>query len=105
MAQKADVTVYGISTKNFSGITTGMVEGSDDKELRKLCEDTGGQLFLPSEKMQLFKSFTQVATDLRQEYVLYYTPMDQNRSGKFRSIKVRLLKSDGDPFHKKGYTY
>jgi Ca-activated chloride channel family protein len=36
MAQRHDVTIFGISTKNFKGITSGMVENEDDKELRKL---------------------------------------------------------------------
>ena len=105
MAQRYDVTIFGISTKNFKGIDTGMVEGSDDKELRRLCEDTGGQVFLPSQKMELFRSFTQVAQDLRQEYVLFYTPTNQAKAGKKREIKVKLVGADGHLYHKEGYVY
>jgi Ca-activated chloride channel family protein len=105
MAQRYDVTIFGISTKNFKGIDTGMVEGSDDKELRRLCEDTGGQVFLPSQKMELFRSFTQVAQDLRQEYVLFYTPTNQVKAGKKREIKVKLVGADGRLYHKEGYVY
>ncbi|MFY9556992.1 MAG: VWA domain-containing protein, partial [Blastocatellia bacterium] len=68
MAQRYDVTIFGISTKNFKGIESGMVENVEDKELRKLCEETGGQVFLPARKTDLFRAFTQVALDLRQEY-------------------------------------
>lgn len=105
MAQRYDVTIFGISTKNFRGITAGQVEGSDDKELRRLCEETGGQIFLPSEKLELFKAFTQVGKDLRLEYVLFYTPTNQQKSGKQREIKVKLIAADGRPFHKRGYVY
>ena len=105
MAQGHDVTIFGISTKNFKGITSGMTENADDKELRRLCESTGGQIFLPSQKTELFRAFTQVAEDLRQEYVLFYKPDNQNQSGKRREIKVKLVSADGRLYHKQGYTY
>jgi Ca-activated chloride channel homolog len=105
LAQRYDVTIFGISTKNFKGSTAGTVENSDDKDLRRLCESTGGQLFLPSEKIELFRAFTQVAQDLRQEYVIYYRPDNQSRSGKRREIEVKLRAADGRLYHKQGYTY
>src|SRR6185369_8491107 len=71
MAQRYDVTIFGISTKNFTGITSGTVDNADDRDLRRLCEETGGQIFLPSQKIDLFRAFNQVAQDLRQEYVLF----------------------------------
>lgn len=105
IAQQNDVTIFGISTKNFSGITAGVVEGEDDKALRQLCETTGGQIFLPSQKVELFRSFSQVRDDLRQEYVVYYQPINQDRNGKRREIKVKLLNAEGKLYHKKGYVY
>jgi Ca-activated chloride channel family protein len=105
MAQRYDVTIFGISTKNFRGVDSGMVESTDDKELRRLCEDTGGQVFLPSQKIELFRSFTQIAQDLRQEYVLFYTPTNQAKSAKKREIKVKLVGADGRLYHKQGYVY
>ena len=105
MAQRYDVTIFGISTKNFKGVDSGMVESGDDKDLRRLCEETGGQIFLPSQKAELFRAFTEVSKDLRQEYVLFYTPQDQNKSGKKREIRVKLVATDGRPYHKQGYTY
>jgi len=105
MAQRYDVTIFGISTKNFKGVESGMVENADDKELRRLCEDTGGQVFLPSQKMELFRSFTQIAQDLRQEYVLFYTPTNQAKAGKKREIRVKLVGADGRLYHKQGYVY
>ena len=65
----------------------------------------GGQLFLPSEKKELFKAFTQVASDLRAEYVLFYTPDNQEHTGKRRLIKVKLVDASGHLYHKQGYTY
>ena len=105
MAERYDVTIFGISTKNFKGASSGLIENADDKDLRKLCEETGGQLFLPSEKAELFRAFTQVALDLRQEYVLFYTPVNQAKLNKRREIKVKLVASEGHPYHKQGYVY
>jgi Ca-activated chloride channel family protein len=105
LAQRYDVTVFGISTKNFKGTGAGTTESSDDKELRRLCEDTGGQVFLPSQKIELFRAFSQVAQDLRQEYVLFYRPENQSRTGKPRNIKVKLVAADGDMHYKRGYSY
>ncbi len=105
MAERYDVTIFGISTKNFKGAGSGLVENADDKDLRKLCEETGGQLFLPSEKAELFRAFTQVALDLRQEYVLFYTPTNQAKTAKRREIKVKLVAAEGHSYHKQGYVY
>jgi Ca-activated chloride channel family protein len=105
IAQRHDVTIFGISTKNFTGTGAGTVESSDDKDLRRLCEETGGQVFLPSQKIELFRAFSQVAQDLRQEYVLYYNPINKDPTGKKREIRVKLLNKEGKLFHKQGYTY
>ncbi|HSE96647.1 MAG TPA: VWA domain-containing protein, partial [Blastocatellia bacterium] len=106
MAQAYDVTIFGISTKNFRGIQSGTVESADDKELRRLCEATGGQVFLPSEKAELFRSFSEVSDNLRKEYVIYYKPLVQEKNGKRREIKVKLVRgAEGDLFHKQGYKY
>jgi Ca-activated chloride channel family protein len=105
IAQRYDVTIFGISTKNFTGTGAGTVESSDDKDLRRLCEETGGQVFLPSQKIELFRAFSQVAQDLRQEYVIYYTPTNLEKTGK-REIKVKLVNNkEAKLSHKQGYTY
>jgi Ca-activated chloride channel family protein len=105
MAQKHDVTIFGISTKNFKGMAAGQVENEDDKELRKLCEATGGQVFLPSKLDQLFRSFSEIADDLRKEYVLFYKPTNQNKTNKEREIKIKLVRAEGELHYKQGYVY
>ncbi|MGH9760655.1 MAG: VWA domain-containing protein, partial [Blastocatellia bacterium] len=105
MAERYDVTIFAITTKNITGITSGTVESADDKELRRLCEESGGQLFLPSQKIDLVRAFNQVANDLRSEYVLFYTPPNQEHTGKHRSIRVKLVGADGHSYYKSGYTY
>lgn len=105
IAQRYDVTIYGVSTKNFTGISAGTVADDDDKALRELCESTGGQIFLPSQKAELFRSFKSVKDDLRREYVAYYTPLNQDKTGKQREIKVKLVSAKGKSYYKEGYVY
>ncbi len=105
IAQRYDVTIFGISTKNFSGAGAGTVASTPDKELERLCEETGGQVFLPSQKIELFRSFTEVAQDLRREYIIYYRPFNQEKTGKKREIRVKLVNAEGKLSHKQGYVY
>jgi Ca-activated chloride channel family protein len=105
LAQSHDVTIFGVSTKNFTGITRGMVTNEDDKVLRRLCEETGGRLFMPSQKKELFEAFSAVAFDLRSEYVVSYYPDNQKKTGKQREIKVKLIGTDGRTHYKQHYTY
>src|SRR6185503_12006468 len=51
LAQRHHVTIFGVSTRNFSGTGAGTLASNDDKNLRRLGEETGGQLFLPSQNL------------------------------------------------------
>ena len=74
----------------------------------RLCKDPtlGRRDFcLPAQKMELFRAFTQIALDLRQEYVLFYTPTNQVKAAKKREIKVKLVGAEARLYHKQGYVY
>jgi Ca-activated chloride channel family protein len=91
VAQRSNVTIFGISTRNYADINAGTVRGSVDKELARLCEDTGGRAFLPYQQLELARAFSNIASVLRNQYVLYYTPKRQERDGKFRKLKVDVV--------------
>jgi Ca-activated chloride channel family protein len=95
MAQRTNVTIFAISTRNYSDISSGTVGGSVDKDLEKLCERTGGRTFLPYENIELARAFAGIDNLLRNQYVIYYQPDNQNRDGKYREIKVKLENVDG----------
>jgi hypothetical protein len=71
----------------------------------RLCEESGGQLFLPSQKLALYTAFGRIAENLRHEYFIGYTPQNQAKTGKQRSIKIKVLRTDGSAHHKRGYAY
>ena len=54
---------------------------------------------------ELARAFGNIRNDLRSQYIIYYTPTNQNRDSKFREIKVKLDGVDGkyDVRAKRGY--
>jgi Ca-activated chloride channel family protein len=95
MAQRTNVTIFGISTRNYSDIGAGSVRGSVDKDLERICERTGGRTFLPYQRIELERAFAGISRLLRNQYVIYYQPQNQTRDGKYREIKIRLENVDG----------
>lgn len=105
MAQRTSVTIFGISTRNYSDISAGTSRNSVDKDLLRLCEETGGRSFLPYQRLELEKAFAGVRTLLRNQYVIYYEPKNQARDGKYRKIEVKTENIDrrADVRAKSGY--
>ena len=66
------------------------LEALDNSEqwLNKLTEETGGRLFLPTSFDELESVYNQVADELRSQYVIYYTPQNANKDGRYRAVKV-----------------
>lgn len=95
IAQRTETTIFGISTKEgFSGAVPGVEAGSpsdaSDRELEKLCVETGGAVFFTGDVTELERSFTKIAKELRTKYVLAYKPTNERFDGSFRTIEVRL---------------
>lgn len=63
-----------------------------EKQLAQLAAATGGRLFRPKSFDALDATYAEVAEELRHQYTLYYSPLDKNRDGRFR--RVRVVTSD-----------
>ncbi len=63
-----------------------------DNQLRTFASETGGQAFFPRFESEMPGIFQQVSSALRSRYTLTYHPVNQTRDGKFRKIKVELVK-------------
>lgn len=92
IAQKTETTVYGISTK---GGAVFRVEGSpylnaDDRDLKRLCFDTGGDVLFPKNPEELGRAFQLVTEFLRNQYLIVYEP-DSTRDGRYHAIEVKIL--------------
>jgi Ca-activated chloride channel family protein len=97
IAQRSETTVYVISTKSggFFGVQAGTVDRKEDKDLKRLAEDTGGRAFFTAEVIELEKSLTQITRELRNQYMIAYEPTNNNYDGKERRIEVKLPNHKG----------
>jgi Ca-activated chloride channel homolog len=92
IAQRSETTIFVISTKagGFFGVQRGQVDNEEDKSLKRLAEETGGRAFFTGTIVDLEKSFSSIANELRSQYLIAYSPTNDKYDGKFRQIEVRL---------------
>jgi len=58
--------------------------------LEDLAEQTGGEMFTVNNPEQLQPVSERISRELRNQYLLGYSPTDVERDGKFRRVKVTL---------------
>jgi VWFA-related protein len=68
--------------------------GPSGRLLRTLSEMTGGRL-LEMERSNVAELSRQIIVDLRNRYVLYYSPRDDTRDGRYRRIEVQVISPRG----------
>ncbi len=71
--------------------------------LIKLTEETGGRLFLPKSFDELSAVYQQVADELRSQYVIFYTPQNAHRDGRYRTVRVKANCKDCRATSRLGY--
>ena len=97
MAQRAEVTIFAIST-NRSGLTE-----RGDKVLKRMAEETGGRAFFPFEARDLEVDFQEISRELRSQYSLAYVSTNDTMDGTFRTISVEPLEKNLRVRAKNGY--
>ncbi len=63
--------------------------------LTRLAEDSGGRAFFPKEISEMPGIATQIAKDMRTQWVVSYYPSNVAKDGKFRTVKVQVTPKDG----------
>jgi Ca-activated chloride channel homolog len=87
--RETDALLYSIgpSTNDYSGDNNGRL-------LKQLAELTGGRLLeLGSDDLAGLSQ--RIIVDLRNRYVLYYSPQDKTRDGRYHHIQVKLVPPRG----------
>jgi Ca-activated chloride channel family protein len=87
------VLIYAIGV--FGGGST-VEEYGGPQLLGKIAEGTGGRLFegIPADLPDIARK---IGIDLRNRYVIGYSPANQARDGKFHSVEVRVVPPRGLP--------
>lgn len=97
MAERAQVTIYTISTDDSGLILRG------DKVLQQLADATGGRAFFPFKMKDIKNSFSAIEDELRSQYVISYHPADFEADGRFRPIEITAVKKDLQVRSRRGY--
>ena len=64
---------------------------ASDRNLQELSSVTGGRLYRPSSFQDLESVYAEVANELRHQYGLYYSPLNKQRNGQFRMVRVETV--------------
>lgn len=105
--QSSDTPIYAIGTgqavrlwyegRGYMDSPTSIGFLQADNQLRTFSRMSGGKAYLPRFEGEFPGIFGDIAGQLRNEYILTYTPSNTVKDGKFRKIKVSLVASDGKP--------
>ena len=75
--------------------------------LDDLAEQTGGRLYPVENLDDLVYTSARISRDLRSQYVLGYSPSNQTRDAKYRSVKLKVISPEGTPslrtYYRRGY--
>jgi VWFA-related protein len=106
--READVQIYAIGI--FEPISS---RGRTPEEmagpglLQQVSEQTGGRAYEVDNLSELPDVAAKIGIELRNQYVLGYTPKNQERNGKYRHVVVKLVQPPGLPqlkaFYRLGY--
>ena len=87
--------------------TIGFGGGATIPQLRASLEtyarSTGGKPFFPKHTGELDAVFNEIVSELANQYVLSYSPLNSKQDGKWRNIKVRVRKGNYDIRARQGY--
>jgi VWFA-related protein len=84
-AQKADALIYAI------GIGDRYTFNVNEGALRKIADRTGGRAYFPRHERDLRDAFDQIQRDLREQYLVAYSPSNKSRDGSYRKIEIQVV--------------
>jgi Ca-activated chloride channel family protein len=96
VVRESDVQIYSIGI--FDNYAPTQEEVLGPELLKDICEMTGGRLFNVGGDMGDMQDIaTRISAELRNQYVIGYTPSEVKHDGNWRKLKVRLLPPPGLP--------
>src|SRR4029079_11687995 len=108
LVKEADVQIYGIGIyEAMSARGRTPEEASGQGLLTEIAEQTGGRQYPVDNINELPDIAAKIGVELRNQYVLGYSPNNQERDGKYRHVQVKLVQPRGmpqlRPFWRQGY--
>ncbi|MCA1816463.1 MAG: VWA domain-containing protein [Acidobacteria bacterium] len=66
-------------------------EGVNEGAIRKLAENTGGRAYVPHSEEDLRRAFAQIQQELREQYLVAYSPTNKRHDGTFRRLQIEIV--------------
>jgi Ca-activated chloride channel homolog len=97
LVREADVQVYamGVFEPSIPGLTQEEISGP--RLLSELAGQTGGRAYSASDPNDLPNVAARIAIELRNQYVLAYSPKNQDKDGKYRNVELKISEPVGMP--------
>jgi VWFA-related protein len=97
MIRENDVLVYAIGVfEGFSARARTPEEAGGPGLLSDIAEQTGGRHF-PADLQELPDIAAKIGVELRNRYVLGYSPTDSHRDGRYHKVEVKVVPPRGLP--------
>jgi Ca-activated chloride channel family protein len=87
--QQADVAFYSINPGGPS-VRLNQISTRAQNAMQAIADSTGGNAFVPDGERDLERVFSEVAAELRGQYLVMYYSNNQASGGQFRNIKVAV---------------
>ena len=97
LVREADVQIFAMGV--FEPLTFGLTaaEMSGPRVLSEISEQTGGRALAATGSKDLPGIASRIGLELRNQYVLAYSPSNKERDGKYRKVQVKLLAPEALP--------
>lgn len=96
--READVQIFAIGIfESMSNRGRTPEEAAGPGLLNELAEQTGGREYAVENVAELPDIAAKIGIELRNEYILGYTPKNRERDGKYRRVQVKLNQPRGLP--------
>ena len=97
--KRSGITLYVVGLGGIAGVSL-----KGEKLLKSLAEDTGGRAWFPRDERDLVVAYDAIANEVKNHYLLGYTPKNQDRDGTWRGIEVKVANETYRVRARKGYT-
>jgi Ca-activated chloride channel homolog len=89
LARASQAAIYGI------GLTGAELQEENPDNLKRLCRDTGGAAYFPEAASDVQRVMMMIASDLRAQYTLGFTPVAAEAGETFHKVKVAVVSPSG----------
>jgi Ca-activated chloride channel family protein len=98
IVQSADCQIYVVKTTDFENFKESGIRGGNanirsltaERRMQELASQTGGAVYSPVDERELDAAFTQISSELAQQYILSYYPEDEAFNNEFRAISLKV---------------